>query len=518
LVSSAQRRSCLGLSLNLLKMAASIIPFDPTITLGNVVNPLKFKELEAIGKLQMEIDTKQDQLNGLLAGKSSLDMIIQEVKAMKVDLSEAELKDASKAMDQEIKKVMKEYALVQMGNLPKIQTHKAKIATIGDHVESPMDYNKSLLKKDLPISSNTIKLNSQYFTFSQESQQSEASMAALKSFVSGETKFFGDTVGGKVSAAVQHQMTKQKELHEISGTLVVTATCTHANAAIFAPFVIDADKSIHAWNDTFSNKISMLTEEEMKKMAKETGESDKLHLVSGATYGSCFVGMVHTKKSESTEDTQRMLSTAQSMSANFDIGAFFASYSGGFGVDSSFSNDLKALLSSQMVSSHVSLVCEGCIPTITSNKVELGVKAFADFDPAQTMEKLATLNTQTNKANETVSSAADKARKGKEVTELRGNEIKNTMASLSKIDEGKDSVLNVNSLMSGLEDYVTQAKEAKTGVPINFFIKSLTRADIAKLWLDKYASKVPEKKAGSKPTPSGGNKGEAPKEEAANPE
>ena len=71
-------------------------------------------------------------------------MIIQEVKAMKVDLSEAELKDASKTMDQEIKKVMKEYALIQMQNLPKIQTEKAKIATIADHVESPMDYNKSL--------------------------------------------------------------------------------------------------------------------------------------------------------------------------------------------------------------------------------------------------------------------------------------------------------------------------------------------------------------------------------------
>ena len=64
-------------------------------------------------------------------------------------------------------------------------------------------------------------------------------------------------------------MTKQRELHEISGTLVVTATCTHANAAIFAPFIIDADKAINAWNETFSsNQITKLTEEEMKKLEK----------------------------------------------------------------------------------------------------------------------------------------------------------------------------------------------------------------------------------------------------------
>lgn len=499
-------------------MAASIIPFDPTIVLGNVVDPKKFKVLSEIGKLQAGIDVKQDQLNSLIAAKSSLDMIKQELKAMNVELTEMELDDASKQLNEEIKNAMKAYAMTQITNLPKIQTERVKIANTADHVESPMDYSKSILKKDLPISSNTIKMNSQYFTFSQETQQSEAAMAAMKSFVSGETKFLGDSIGGKVSSAVQHQMTKQRELHEISGTLVVTATCTHANAAIFSPFVIDVEKAINAWNSTFPGKqIIKLNEEEMKKLEMETGDGDNLHLVTGATYGSCFVGMAHTKKSESTENTQRMLSTAQSMSANFDIGAFFASYSGGFGVDSNFANDLKALLSSQMVSSHVSLVCEGCIPTITSNKVELGVKAFADFDPAKTMDKLATLNSETNKANETVSSAADKARRGKEVTELRGNEIKNTMASLSKIDEGKDSVLNVNSLMSGLEDYVTQAKEAKTGVPINFFIKSLTKADIAKLWLTKYVTKVPaEKKAPAKAggSSSGGEKSKEPKEEA----
>ena len=71
-------------------------------------------------------------------------MITQEVKAMEVGISEAEMKDTADKLEVEIKNVMKEYAKVQIGNLHKIQQEKAKIATIADHVESPMDYNKSL--------------------------------------------------------------------------------------------------------------------------------------------------------------------------------------------------------------------------------------------------------------------------------------------------------------------------------------------------------------------------------------
>ena len=80
----------------------------------------------------------------------------------------------------------------------------------------------------------------------------------------------------------------------------------------------------------------------------EGNEENALRLVSGATYGSCFVGMVNFLNDTSSESSQQMLSTAADMTATFDVAALFSNASGGFGMDTSFSNDLKSLLSSQV--------------------------------------------------------------------------------------------------------------------------------------------------------------------------
>ena len=135
----------------------------------------------------------------------------------------------------------------------------------------------------------------------------------------------------------------------------------------------------------------------------------------------------------------------------------------------------------------MNLVCEGCIPTIASNDVELGVKQFADFDAGKMMEKLATLHNANNEDNHTVNSAANEARQGQMVADMRGSEIKSVMTSLETISDGKDKVLNINSLMTALEDYVEQAKTSSVGVPINYFIKTITKSHLAKMWMKKYS-------------------------------
>jgi len=470
------------------KRWATAIPYDPTIILGNIVNPKKFDILKGMGALQMEIESREDQLNNLLAAKSSLDMTEKEIRNMGVTIKEDLGGDD---MGESIKDAAQEFAKIQIKNIPEINNLKSEICMIEDHVESPLDYNKSLLKTDLPISSNTIKLNAQYFSFNENKQDSESTISQMKAFVSSEVQwgFGGNRIGGKASTAVQKQMSQQVEQHSVSGTLVLTASCTHANACIFAPFIIDVDKGIRAWNLSFpSDKINSSDDREMFDYAmKEGSEENTLQLVSGATYGSCFVGMVHFLKDTSSQSSQSMLSTAESLSASFDVGSMFASYKGGIGMDASFSNDLKSLLSSQTVSSHVSLVCEGCIPTLTSNNVALGVKTFAEFDPAAMMGKLATLHNDNTGDNATVSSAADNARQGQLVADMRGNEVKSAMSALSTIDEESDKILNINSLMSALEDYVDQAQSSSVGVPINFFIKSITKSHLAKMWIKKYS-------------------------------
>ena len=163
----------------------------------------------------------------------------------------------------------------------------------------------------------------------------------------------------------------------------------------------------------------------MQEIANEEGtdQEKKLHLLSGATYGSSFIGMVHVLKTESTTTSQDMMSTAAKLQVQMKTGSWFAKASGGFGVDSSFARDVKNMLSTQQISSHISIVAMGCIPNIKSNEVQLGVKTLTDFDPAKMMGKLATLANATTSDRESMDEAATSARIGGQMISIRGAEI-----------------------------------------------------------------------------------------------
>uniref|UniRef100_A0A7M6DS25 Uncharacterized protein n=1 Tax=Clytia hemisphaerica TaxID=252671 RepID=A0A7M6DS25_9CNID len=390
------------------RWSSGAIPFDPTIILGNVVHPKKFVPLQNIAVYQQQIDGEEDAMHDNLRAIRSLQMLAKELDYNEEDKgTESKLGKSMKMLHTNVDSAATNYAEKLRTNLPLINKEKAKIRLIDDHVESPLDFNKSLIKTDLPISSNTIKLNAQYFSFDDEKQDSQTTIMKMKSFVSGEVdSIFGSKISGKVSNAVHQQTAQQHEEHSIVGTLVITATCTHANASIFSPLVIDADKAVTSWNACYTDDLMVDDIDKMKIYVSETPKTDtlkvlepvpdkeetavetdkkitrQLKLVIGATYGSCFVGMVHMLRSTSTTSSQEMLATAESLESHFKIAAWFTDMEGGFGINSSFSKNLQALLSQQSILSHVTLVCEGLIPTITSEKIAIGVKAFSEFDPA----------------------------------------------------------------------------------------------------------------------------------------
>jgi hypothetical protein len=167
-------------------------------------------------------------------------------------------------------------------------------------------------------------------------------------------------------------------------------------------------------------------------------------------------------------------------------GGWFANAEGGFGVSDSFSNDVKRMLSLQQISSHCSIITMGSIPSIKSNMVKVGVQQFADFDPASMMDKLATLQNATASDNDTVAEAASTARTGGQLTQLQTTQIKSVMSGLSDIDDGQNKMLDINALMTAFEDYVDKALAGNIGVPINYYLKSLTKAALAHLWVSKY--------------------------------
>lgn len=299
----------------------------------------------------------------------------------------------------------------------------------------------------------------------------------------------GNDISSKVSAAAQTQVSQQTSNHEISGTLVFSVSCTHKNAAILAPLIINVDKGIAAWNEVHADQpITPDNPAELQKVAQSQHKKGdpELHVLSGVTYGSSFVGMIHILKVSNTTASESLSSIASTLQAQMDAGAWFEKQSGGFGVNASFSYDVKNLLSSQNVSSHVTLISMGVIPSIVASEVKLGVKEFADFDPAKNMQAVATIQNATAADQDAVKSAADGARTGAQMQSMKSTQIKSAPSALGDLDDSSNKILDINSLMTGLEDYLAKAADGKAGVPINYYLKTLTRKMLCQMWVSKY--------------------------------
>lgn len=466
----------------------SSIPYDPSLVLGNIVSKDKLDNLVKISGLQAPADAAETNLNSLISLKRSIDMTIQEMIDMGIETSD--LIKESEDVGKQIQKAAVDFGKAKLQAEKAIQPLKSKISTVHDDVESPIDYNRSQLKK-MALSSDSLQMNCQYFSFDKNSQSSSSHASTVASFVSESLSIFGEGQSTEAKGSAQAQMNSQHSRHSIAGTLVVSITCTHKNAQVFAPFIIDPDKAVRAWNKLFPD--SMIKTNDPASITKieaqsETKQEKSFNLLSGATYGSSFIGMVHVLNTSETKSSQRMESIAASLQETFEIGSWFASETGGFGVSSSFSDSAKNLLSTQNVTSHCSLITMGIIPSIKSNQVDIAVQGFSDFDPAKTMESLATLQGATASENNTIGESATAARTGQQMISLKNATISSTLSGLAQIDDAKNQIIDTNSMMTALEDYVDRCVSGgdNVGVPINYYLKPVTQSMIARAWLAKY--------------------------------
>ncbi|MBA3681419.1 MAG: hypothetical protein H0W73_09675 [Bacteroidetes bacterium] len=464
----------------------STIPYDPSLVLGNIVSQDKLDNLIAISAAQSPADAAEDTLNSLIALKRSLDMTVQELIEMNIDV--ADVIKESQDVGTQIADAAKEYGKAKVQAEKTIQPLKAKIRTLSDSVESPIDYNKTQIKQ-MPLSADSLQMNCQYFAFDQNQQDSGTHAATVAAFVGDSVSGFGDSYSFQAKTSAQSQVNSQHQNHNISGTLVVTITCTHKDAVLLAPFILDVDKSVRVWNSLFPDDMIKTTDVKsiIKTMAQQdTAQEKSFTVLSGETCGSCFIGMVHTLNATDTTSTETMYSIAESIQGQFSVGCWFVQESGGFGVDSSFSNDAKNLLSSQSITSHCTLTVMGSIPSIKSNNVLMAVQSFTDFDGASSMKAVQTLQNATADDMTTVDSAASNARTGGQMVAMQTAKINATLSGLSTIDNQNNKVIDTNTLMDAMEDYVNKCIAGNIGIPINYYLKPITKSQIAQMWLAKY--------------------------------
>ncbi|KAK3990398.1 hypothetical protein QBC44DRAFT_368926 [Cladorrhinum sp. PSN332] len=142
----------------------------------------------------------------------------------------------------------------------------------------------------------------------------------------------GDSVATQMSNAASAQVSDQTRKHSIEGTLVISVSCTHKNASILAPFVLNVDKGIKVWNRLFKDdKIEPTSTSSMLALATGDATHNRFSIISGVTYRSSFVGMVHILNTSSTSVSEKMTSVVPTLQVQMDAGAWYAHASGGFG-------------------------------------------------------------------------------------------------------------------------------------------------------------------------------------------
>lgn len=70
---------------------------------------------------------------------------------------------------------------------------------------------------------------------------------------------------------------------------------------------------------------------------------------------------------------------------------------------------------------------------------------------------------------------------------MQAAKVEGVLSSLADIQGEKIKVMDVNSLMDAFDTYIANISNGKcTGVPINYFVKPITRSQLALMWVTKY--------------------------------
>ena len=482
-------------------MPTESIPYDPSLALGMIIEPEKINQLKAIAEAQNPINLSREKVNALLRQKLSLDMLMQELSTLKV--KEEQVTKVSQEIDK-LNEAIGDAAIELSENVLTAEQAIAQLKSqqgqkqISSAVQSPVDFAASQLKP-MPISSDTMSMDVQYFRFQRNADSNENHSRKVASFVGGSVgDFFGNSVSAKVSGQANKAVTRSQSNHELLGTLVFVVNCTHKTAQILSPLVLDVEAAIDGWiatkgdwpgGDPESDEVmATLAKTKTKKSDYENG----LPVLAGATYGSSFVGFVHFTKTETTQDSQEADSAAMQASLKIERNLFLGKAMGEIGMSAEAANSVRDLLSTSNIQSHASVISMGIIPSIKSNNVKSTVLALKD-DPKERMEALAAMQGATNAGMQTMASAAGSAQKEATVEKMETDYVSAAIQGAAEIDSQDNKVIDLNSLMTALDDFIARVNGAEGGVPINFYIKYISARTIAIAWLQQYYPEMLQK-------------------------
>ena len=282
---------------------ASSIPFEhPSLVLGHVVNTDLLSRLEKIASLQAKTAAAFERMNSFIAMRRGLSMTINELVSLGVDITE--LNTRIKALNQHVSDAARDYMTARITNDTGVQQLREEVAAIENvaGLESPLDFTGVAVER-LPLASDSIKIDLQYFSYGSNDDSSATAIANIEGLIRESTSSLGPAGrdAPKTAAAQVHQQLKN---HSLVGTIVITASATHRSSAMLQPLTLEVDKAVEVWNSVHSKAGEGINTADLSAMIQASealgsaADANSLTLLTGANYGSSFIGMVHMVNNE----------------------------------------------------------------------------------------------------------------------------------------------------------------------------------------------------------------------------
>jgi len=526
----------------------STIPADRTLMLGSILTESKMLQLQKLANAQKPQEAAQERLDATILMVRNLEAIVNEMINMKIPDDQLQqiqdkLIDSKKAMID---------AAIGLGTTT--VAAQEKIKTIRDElnqdendesnetlmpVESPVDFFKTKVTIMPALANDAMKMDIQFFANESTRQTSSGAQTTEKhanTISSYINSIFSSWTGSPREAAnlsktTHAAVTQQSTNHDVESTLVICANCTHKGGTLLAPLVLDPEKAMRAWNDSFPNdtlatdattisqvarksiskrlqaKIDKLKEQQQKPddtadttpadtttapsndtSGGKGNSKNALRLLTGATQGSSFVGFVHTlrSKTENEIDYEQQEENKASVKDHIKNLLFVNSIAGKFGLSQEEIDKAKGILSTLNVSTHCSIVTEGLIPNLSSGHVEKYASEVLKPNPQEIQQTVKDINATAGGDGSDDTSAS--SRTGVQIMELQRLQTQNAIEALGNWDKMQNQTLDMNTLFSAFSDYVRKAESGAAGRPIEYFFKALSKEEVAQVyWQARYS-------------------------------
>ncbi|MEA9588671.1 hypothetical protein VC279_02595 [Xanthomonas sp. WHRI 10064A] len=462
----------------------SNIPYDPALALGNLVSKERLDMLEQIASTQAPADAAENTLNSLIAVKHALDMTSQELAMMGIDTTELDAERAQ--LDRSISEAAESYAKAKIKAVKDTQSLHATVPSISDSTESPIDHNRSHIKQE-PLSADGLRMHAQYFSFDSSNLDAGTHASNVAKFISKHVSHLGSALAVQALRSSASQVHSQIRDHSIAGTLVIAVTCVHKDAVFLAPLILDADKGIQAFNACFPDETiktgSLSAMQDIAARPDTTGDK-ALTVISGATLGSCFIGMAHI--SSTTQINTAMEGVASSLQTQFTIGNWFGSVNGVSGMGNSFGDDAKLLLSSQNIVSQCTLTTIGSSSSATLNQFNIGALELSGYDASESMKASPQVQGVQQNLQDPIALAQPTEHSGQSFVATKSDQMESMLSDLKESDDGEEKIVDINALVAALDDYVEKCVAGRIGLPITYYTKRVTASQLAQSWIEKY--------------------------------